>query len=136
MRRRKARRRDISRALFLIAVMLFGYSVTHMSPSLLIQSSTDILATAVVSMTVGVGDNPDNVLARQLAQKEAELAAREERLSDPIVRKNSDEPFTDRYALYSFGMSIILFVLLIINYVMDWRRSRKLVVNTSRIVVS
>ncbi len=122
--------------LFAVAVVLFGYSVTHMSPALLLQSSTDILATAVVSMSAGVEENPDNMLARQLAQKEAELAAREERLSDPVVRKNGIEPFIDRYAIYSFGMSIILFVLLIINYVMDWRRSRKPEVNTSRIVVS
>lgn len=136
MRRRRSRFRKVQPVLFGVATLLLGYSLVQSSPSILVRSSADLLGSAIVGVSAGVGQNSDNVLARQLAEKEAELLVRETRLESPILRKSVTEVFFENSALYSFGLSSILFVLLIINYVMDWRRSRKREVSGARIIVS
>ena len=118
------------------ACALLCYSLFNASPSLLVRSSTNIVASAVVGMSAGVAASPENALAQALAAKERELKEREARLVNQ-GRENAAAPsFFEESAVYSFGLSILLFVLLAINYVMDWRRGRKRDIPGTRIIVT
>lgn len=117
------------------AVLLLSFSLYTSSPRTLVATSTDMLSSAVVGLSASVDPNPENTLAAQFAQKEAELQEREAAL---LRAENPTRSFLsmDSYALYSFILSILLFVLVALNYFFDWRRGRKPSVRESRIVVS
>lgn len=79
---------------------------------------------SAIGMNVGVPENPINSLAKQLdekekklAQKETELAQREEDLKK-IIREDKTIVF--------MGLGIIvLFILVLLNYFLDYRRRGK-----------
>ncbi len=76
-----------------------------------------------VGMSVGVADNPFNKLAmqldekeRKLEQKEEELSKREEALNKEIYSGN------DILLLFSAGGIIVLFILISVNFYLDFKR--------------
>lgn len=113
------RKRTSTFVLEAAALLLLGYSFLSASPTEIAQVSSSMLATSITGVSASVMPNAENSAAGQLAVKEAELDAREARLTDAMPRV---EPL----ALYSFGLSLVLFALLTVNYVFDWRRGRKL----------
>lgn len=103
--------------MFVLALTFFAYGA-WLSPTTVARASLQ-LGSAVVGVSAAVTPNPDNTLAKQLADKEAELAAREAALE-------SREGGTDgMQARYSFAASMTLFGLLGLNYCLDWRRTAR-----------
>lgn len=79
---------------------------------------------SAVGMSVGVPENPMNKLAMELKSKEDGLAARERDLADREAALAS-APMRDRYTVFSlFGGIFFLFVLILINFVLDRRYRR------------
>jgi hypothetical protein len=76
-----------------------------------------MLGSAVVGVSASVAPNADNTLAAELAQREAELDAREAALGGGT---------SDVIARYSLMASAALFGLLALNYILDWRRSARM----------
>lgn len=124
MRKKHARRRaSIIRVVLLgFAVSLGMYAIVQAPPALLIAGASKMLANAVVGMSAGVPENPYNSLAQELAAKEASLNERESAMTTRL-EKNSGEP--SLLTIYSFILSGVLFVLLLLNYYFDWRRSHR-----------
>lgn len=110
-------------AMFGLGMLLLAYSTAAAPPSILTGPASDMFASSIVSMSAGVEPNSDNILAAKLAQKEAELEAREASLTRGVGVISE----TGQYDLpmYTFGLSIILFVLVLLNYYRDWRRDRR-----------
>jgi hypothetical protein len=78
----------------------------------------------VVGVSVGVAPNEVNQLTSRITELETELEAKE-RLIAVNVQQSSNQPFDTS----TFVLSTILFVLLlliILNYILDYNRSRKL----------
>lgn len=109
-------------AMFALGMLLLAYSTAAAPPSILTGPASDMFASSIVSMSAGVEQNPDNVLAAKLAQKEAELEAREASLSQGGAVREVKE---SSLPVYTFGLSIILFILVLLNYYRDWRRDRR-----------
>ena len=109
-----------------IATALFVFSVSIAPVQDLIPTATTMLAGAVVSVSAGVASNPDNTLQAQLLQKKNELDTREAQLSER-ERNTTDKPVSSNnsLALYSFLLSLALFILVAINFYMDWARGKK-----------
>ncbi len=80
---------------------------------------------SVVGVTVGVAPNEVNQLTSRITELETELAAKE-RLIAVSVQKNENSNFDTS----TFILSVILFILLtliILNYILDYQRSKKVV---------
>lgn len=110
-------------AMFGLGVLLLAYSTAAAPPSILTGPASDMLASSIVSMSAGVSPNPDNALAAQFAQKEKELEAREALLQKE--REAQSTPTRDPLPMYTFALSIVLFVLVLLNYYRDWRREHR-----------
>ena len=122
MARRRSSKKSISvfnAACFALAAFLFSYSILVDSPSRLTLSAENMFAGAIGAFAA-VPANPDNTLASQLQQKERELDARESAIQ--LLEKRTQ---ANTVATYSFILSISLFILLSINFYLDWRRSKK-----------
>ncbi len=118
MRTRTPRISGTTIGLLGLGVLLLSYSTLTASPGVMAQIASQMVASAVVSMSAGVEENQDNRLALQFAAKEAELQDRESRL----VMQEQMPPRVDSTALYSFAASMALFVLVALNFFFDWRR--------------
>ncbi len=108
--------------LLLVAVALAGYA--SVSAPLLPMRASLLLGSAAIGISAAVPSNPYNALAQELVEREAELDRRE-----ALVREaESRSVFWDFSALlapYSFAVSFLLFALIALNYILDWRRSRR-----------
>lgn len=100
--------------------MVVGFSLV--SPGALINTAQYYVANAVVGMTVGVLPNPDSTLAMQLKAKEDELRAREQALAVKEHNGSASNTLTFALALFSVGMSLMLFALLAFNFFLDMKR--------------
>jgi hypothetical protein len=103
-------------ACFSLATVLFAYAFLTDSPRDIAQGSRSMLGATMVAVTAAVSPNPFNTLDAQLQQKSAQLDQREAAL-------NAREAKPDIYAIYSFIISIVLFVLLGVNFYFDRRRT-------------
>ena len=134
MKKRSKQHARATYFLTFVAVSLLVYSFVNASPFLLVRTSKEMLANAVVGMSAGIPANSDNTLARALAAKEAELVAREAALQG-LAAPQTDAAIGTT-TLLSFGMSCILFVLLALNYFLDVRRARRSPSRETTVVVS
>ncbi len=106
--------------------LLLAYSFSIATPEHIALSARSMLANAPVGIALGVAPNPINTLAEQLADKEAELMAREERLQ--YMERLQAESAKDKTAVYSLIASLALFLLVAFNFVLDFKRKRVSVV--------
>jgi len=118
--RKKQRISTFNAACFALAAVLFSYSILSETPGTLAIHTRAMLG-SVVGASASVAPNPDNTLAAELKQKEDELAAREGRLN---VAENEIQNSRNDMAVYSFLLSGILFVVVGVNFYLDWRRGR------------
>jgi large-conductance mechanosensitive channel len=85
------------------------------------------VASSVVGVMVGVPENEINALTAQIAERQRELDLRERNLQErEISTRDFGADSTNDYS--TFILSAILFVLtslIVLNYVLDWNRSRK-----------
>lgn len=110
------------------AFLLFAFSLVSISPKVLIGSAKQLLANAVVGMTVGVLPNEYNTLAQQLESKQATLAEREDdllQLEQNIRTLQDKNSFSNTLGIVSLAISLGLFMLIGANYYLDWRRNKK-----------
>jgi hypothetical protein len=112
----------IRRTAIVIALVLFIYATSIASPKVLVQSAASMLGSAEVGVSMGVAPNPYNTAAAELAAKQSELDARE-----ALIRANDGGSLagTRMLAAGSFIVSILVLMLVAMNYYMDWRRDRR-----------
>ncbi len=105
------------------SALVFGFSATSAPVQVALQETSLLAANAVVGVFAGVAENPYNTLAQQLEEKEAELRAREAALDaqsrEPVA---GGTPFP--FGLVSFFLSLGVLVLVALNFLFDWRRTR------------
>ncbi|MBP9669338.1 MAG: hypothetical protein KBE09_03545 [Candidatus Pacebacteria bacterium] len=106
-----------------MALAMMTYALSMASPQALVSTAGQLLANATVGMQAGVLPNQYNALAQALSEKEAELAAREQQLSGVEVRRGMFS--TNTMAVASFGVSVLLLVLVGLNFYFDVRRARR-----------
>ena len=109
-----------------IGVALGGFvlPLATQSPQNLVEDAQSMLAASGSTLSAEVPPNPYSDLAQQLDQKEQALNQREEALSQrasALSRPSIGEIF----GFISFALSIILFVLLGVNFYFDSRRSKR-----------
>jgi hypothetical protein len=113
-------------SLVVVALVLIfdGGFITPISKTLS-ENTYAYLASGAVGVFVGVEQNEINSLTAQIAERTEELDAREQVLKErEIAARDFGSAGTD-YSVYV--LSLILFVLtllILVNYVLDWRRSR------------
>jgi hypothetical protein len=79
-----------------------------------------------VGMEVSIPENPFNKLAAQLEAKEERLDARERELDKRAEALALEDPATDSPVVIGLALGIVfLFVLLVLNYYLDWKRRRQ-----------
>lgn len=112
----------IRRTAIVIALVLFIYATSVASPKVLVLSTVSMLGSATVGLSAGVAPNPYNTAAEQLTEKQNELEARE-----ALIKANEGGSLTGTRTLAagSFIVSILVLVLVAMNYYMDWRRDRR-----------
>lgn len=103
-----------------LAALLLSYSAIHGVPGVVVQSSIHMVAN-VVGATASVPVTPENTIAAQLAMRELSLDDREVALSD---RERSQAFRENALPLASFLASIVLAILVSINFFLDFRRQR------------
>lgn len=112
-------------ALTLALVLLFVSGVLSPVTQQIAQDTSTYLAN-VVSASASVPQNEVNTLSAGLAKRNVELTQREIAVS--LKEKNSDNS-----GISTFVLSILLFiilVLLILNYALDYLRSKPVVIKT------
>lgn len=113
-----AQRQGFNAFVLSLAVLAAGYAYVVSSPAGMAQQA--MMSAASVSISAGVAPNPDNTLAAQFAAKEAELGQREAALAAREAESASD--MRDRAGMISLAASIMLFVLVAMNFYLDRRR--------------
>lgn len=128
MRKRSTKKKkspiSVSVVALVIAAPLFVYALVLVPPAMLARDVRAALTATAVGATAGVDPNPINTLAAQLKEKEASLDQREQVLSqieDEIIAKNSSN---NTIAFISLGGSLLLFLLVGLNFYLDTRRRR------------
>lgn len=124
-RRKKTYREEkevIRRTLVVIALVLFMYATSIDSPKVLTQNTATLVGSAVIGMSAGVPENPYNTAAAQLTAKQDELSAREATVH---AQTGGSLTSTRVLAAASFCVSLLVLVLVSLNYYMDFRRSRR-----------
>ena len=109
---------SVSIAGLAVATSLFTYSLFVISPGGLMHIASTSFATAVMSVTAGVPANHDNTLAQQLQEKEARL----NQMEQGTAAKTGDVPLDT--GMYSLMASVLLFVLVGVNFYFDHIRGR------------
>ncbi len=105
-----------------IAVLLLSYSALHGVPGAVAQGGIQMVAN-VVGASASVPVTPENTIATQLAQKETLLEVREERVLEREEALSLRE--RDLLPLASFIASIILSILVGLNFFFDYRRGKR-----------
>lgn len=128
MARRKHHYNDekeiVRRTLVVISLALFMYATSVSSPSVLARDAFTMVGTGAVGMYAGVEPNPYNTAAAQLAAKQNELVAREATVD---AQTGGSLTGTRVLAAASFCISLIVLVLVSLNYYMDFRRTRRVI---------
>lgn len=118
-----------------VATPLFVYAFFLVPPAVLARDARSALTATAVGASAGVDPNPINTLAAQLKEKEASLDQREQVLSqieDEIVAKNSS---TNTIAFISLGGSLLLFLLVGLNFYFDTKRRRNQMTASGRFAI-
>ncbi len=107
----------------LTALVLMTYALSLASPQMLANTAGQLVANAMVGMNAGVLPNEFNSLAQALEDKEAELKEREARLSGVEIEGGMFS--TNTLAVASLAVSILLVILVGLNFFFDVRRGRR-----------
>lgn len=111
--------------ILLIAGGIFGYSAYMGVPTLIAINTSSMLASVQIGTTASVEPNPYNTLAKQLSDKERLLDQRERDIAAQESSKSaSSRSVSSDLALYSFIMSMVLALLVAVNFFLDLRRAR------------
>jgi hypothetical protein len=123
-RRANSRSSEFVNALGLtIAIAACAYALIVGTPEDLAHSAAESLAAASVSISAGVAPNAENTLAAELTEKERQLTAREDALTQREASVSSENPWgANALGLYSLIASIALFILVGLNFYFDRRR--------------
>lgn len=112
------------RVLLAVAVILFIYA-SVVSPTLPLRA-TYLVGSAAVGISVAVPSNSYNALAQQLIERDAELSRREAKIRDMEAQGGGVfSRLNATLAPYSLIVSCLLFLLVAVNYFLDWHRHRK-----------
>jgi len=104
------------------AAILLSYSFSFAPPSVIARSASAMLGSASIGMSAAVDENPFNTLAQQLIEKERELQGRENALDQrEVILRAREAPL----ALYSFIIGLVVSLLVLFNFFLDWRREKK-----------
>jgi hypothetical protein len=117
--------------------VILGYLAGIWALSVLILAGGDIFSgvriqaeglASVIGVSAAVPPNEFNTLAAQFAQREKELDAREMALSarEQSLLSELDSRQKDRMRtvyLYLFGFTLVLFLLVLVNYYLDYHRN-------------
>jgi Na+/H+-translocating membrane pyrophosphatase len=114
----------VRRTLVVIALALFMYATSVSSPGVLARDAVSMVGSGAVGMYAGVESNPYNTAAAQLAAKQNELQARESLVD---ARSGGSLTGTRVLAAASFCISLLVLVLVSLNYYMDFRRGRRVI---------
>ena len=114
----------VRRTLVVIALALFMFATSVSSPSVLARDAMSMVGSGAVGMNAGVDANPYNTAAAQLAAKQNELMAREATVD---AQTGGSLTGTRVLAAASFCISLIVLVLVSLNYYMDFRRTRRII---------
>ena len=103
-----------------VVALLFGFAALTSTPAALLQTARNMFAT--VGVSIAIAPNPYNTVARQLADKEAQLNQREAQVSAQEQAVSNSQSSRDTFGFYSLCMSAVLLVLVGINFYLDARR--------------
>jgi hypothetical protein len=117
------RKNGINFLALLIAVPALSYSLLINTPLSYVQSAENMFASAA-SMSAVVPANPDNMLAAQLADKEAQLNQREQEIAARTADQSRNGSLGETLGVSSFFISIILLGLVSLNFYYDSRRAK------------
>ncbi len=106
-----------------IALVLMTYALSLASPQMLANTAGQLVANAMVGMNAGVLPNEFNSLAQALQDKETELKEREARLGGVEIEGGMFS--TNTLAVASLAVSILLVILVGLNFFFDLRRGRR-----------
>ncbi len=120
----KDEREIVRRTLVVIALVLFMYATSVSSPSVLARDAVTMVGSGAVGMYAGVEPNPYNTAAAQLAAKQNELALREATVN---AQTGGSLTGTRVLAAASFCISLLVLILVSLNYYMDFRRTRRVI---------
>jgi hypothetical protein len=107
-----------------LAAPLFAYSWALMPPPVFAHYLRTTLTAAVVGASAGVEPNPVNTLAQQLKEREASLGEREQLLNQLEERNVAKNASNNTIAFISLGGSLLLFLLVGLNFYLDTKRRR------------
>ena len=134
LRSKNKKKQQLSVAALSIAGILFAYSAYEGAPGVVVLRASDMLAGASVGASASVAPNTYNTIAKQLDEKQAALAQQEADLSarekEQVSSKTGDLP------LYSFLMSLILTLLVGVNFYFDWQRRQPQPTLLSRAIIN
>jgi len=79
----------------------------------------------VIGVSLSVPENPYNTLAEQLSQKERELGKKEQMINEREVALSGGITVPNNIIVYGAVISFILFVLVVLNFYLDWIRTKR-----------
>lgn len=109
--------------MLIFAALFLAYAVVASTPASLLKSTHETLA-AAASLSVSIAPNPYNTMAQQFAQKETQLSQKEAQLNTQQEQLSSSITTNEKLGFYSLCMSVLLFVLVGVNFLFDIRRGR------------
>jgi hypothetical protein len=119
----------------LVALPALSYSLYVGSPVHVAQSAQRLMADAAVSMSASIAPNPYNTEAEQLAAKEARLNERAAQLTAQQNDLSSQGVIRENLGLISFFISLLLLVLVGLNFYFDRRRAMPLTRRSQKFLV-
>lgn len=114
-------------SLLVVAVMLvFDSGILSPVTTQIADTTYTYVAAVGASMSARVEGNEYNTLSAQIAQEQQRLNDREQALNDrEIAARTYDPQSHSEYSTYILSILLfIILVLLVLNYVMDWKRAR------------
>lgn len=104
----------------LIVILILLQSIFHLSPA-----TFEKYFMAQIGVTVGVLPNSFNTLAQQLSEKESTLSAKEQEIQQKEIalrEKEEEKTQESRILFYLSVVGGILFILVLLNFYLDYRR--------------
>jgi CHASE3 domain sensor protein len=126
------RKKNIYKSIIAILVFTNVIALTMFFNTHLLENQTPTAAFLkqlgnVIGVSAGVPSNEINTLASDLRQWENELDAREQDLAaQEVLLRERAEGDTNTSVVYITVIGALLLVLVVMNFVLDWRRAEKL----------
>lgn len=111
-------------AALLVAVPALMQSISLGAGTNLVRDAHSMMGDAAVSLSASVPPNPYNTLAAQLADEKTQLDQRAAALDARQSGLSSGSTFQQDLTIASFCMSLMLLLLIGLNFYLDMRRRR------------